>query len=195
MCSTQEIRYIDVLATWPIMSSCGYHGVRLVPELDVVLAPINAVPVLAEPVAATALDLAASGVIVARGTLGALLTPEPHQGVYAGDEPSYVALLWREVQRAFDEMIERAPYEPEIAGQLLKLFTMTCHSAEAYDRERDYVIRSGYSRAVPPDGCPDRPVRPDRLGSGLTACGAGLGVGQTWGAPPTQCRRTKRSAS
>ncbi|HLL64375.1 MAG TPA: hypothetical protein VK453_01370 [Micromonosporaceae bacterium] len=43
--------------------------------------------------AATTLDLPACGAIVARGTLGPLLTPEPHQTVYAGDEPSRAAVL------------------------------------------------------------------------------------------------------
>ena len=93
--------------------------------------------------AATALDLVARDAIVARGTLGRLLTPEPHQAVYAGDEPSRAAVLWREVQRAFDEMLERAHYESEIAEQVLRLFTLTCRTAEAYDRERDYVIGLG----------------------------------------------------
>ncbi|HEX8345304.1 MAG TPA: TniQ family protein, partial [Actinoplanes sp.] len=236
VCSTTETRYIDLLATLPLMTSCVHHGVRLVPELDVILASVNGASAPAEPVdaavaaldrytyqglttgrvglpggdvhvgrwfrllrtllaevseapsqvggrsaamlrliwqtvgqperaglrvwqpyeyldwprqqmmlhaAATALDLVARGAIVARGTLGRLLTPEPHQVVYAGNEPSRAAVLWREVQRAFDEMLERAHYEPEIAEQLLSLFTLTCRTAEAYDRERDYVIGLG----------------------------------------------------
>jgi len=93
--------------------------------------------------AAVALQLAACGEIVARGTLGPLLVPEPDQVVHAGDEPSRAAVLWREVQRALDEMIERAHHEPEIAEQLLTLFTLSCHTAEAHDRERAYVISLG----------------------------------------------------
>lgn len=93
--------------------------------------------------AAVAVQLAACGAIVARGTLGPLLVPEPDQRVYAGDEPSRTAVLWREVQRTLDEMIERAHHEPEIAEQLMTLFTLACRTAEAYDRERDYVISLG----------------------------------------------------
>jgi TniQ protein len=236
LCSAEGTRFIDLLATLPIMTSCVHHGVRLVPELGVMVAHIDGVQTPAEPVdaavvaldrytyqglttgrvglpgrdvhvgrwfrllrtllaevseapshvgarsaatlrliwqtvgqpqraglgvwqpyeyldwprqqtmlhaAAVAVQLAAAGEIVARGTLGPLLVPERDQVVYAGDEPTRVAVLWREVQRTLDEMIERAHHEPEIAEQLLTLFTLACRTAEAYERERDYVIGLG----------------------------------------------------
>jgi hypothetical protein len=106
--------------------------------------------------AAVAVQLAASGAIVARGTLGPLLVPEPDQMVYAGDEPSRAAVLWREVQQALDEMIDRAHHEPEIAEQLLTLFTVACRTAAAFDRERDYVIGLG----IPTEFLPTAADRP-----------------------------------
>ena len=106
--------------------------------------------------AAVAVQLAASGAIVARGTLGPLLVPEPDQMVYCGDEPSRAAVLWREVQLALDEMIDRAHHEPQIAEQVLTLFTLTCRTTEAYDRERDYVIGLGVLAEFLPTAA-DRP--------------------------------------
>jgi len=50
--SSKEIRYLDLLATLPIMTSCRHRGVRLVPEPDVILAPVDGAPAPAEPVAA-----------------------------------------------------------------------------------------------------------------------------------------------
>jgi hypothetical protein len=63
--------------------------------------------------------------------------------VYAGDESSRAAVLWREVQWALGEMVERAHHELEFAEHLLTLFTLTCRTAGANDRERDYVIGLG----------------------------------------------------
>jgi hypothetical protein len=63
--------------------------------------------------------------------------------VYAGDEPSRATLLWRDIQRTLDEMIECAHHEPEIAEQLLSLFTIACRTVADFERERDYVIGLG----------------------------------------------------
>jgi hypothetical protein len=58
LCSNGKTRYIDLVATLPIMTSCVHHGVRLVAELDITLAHLDGVPVPAEPVdaAMAALD-------------------------------------------------------------------------------------------------------------------------------------------
>jgi len=69
--------------------------------------------------AAFALDLIQAGTITARGPLGHLLTPEPHQDVYAGDplEPAREARVilhrsWEEARADAEAWFQAARADP-----------------------------------------------------------------------------------
>ncbi|QXJ25836.1 hypothetical protein AGRA3207_007397 [Actinomadura graeca] len=101
--------------------------------------------------AGTALHLAETGAITARGTLGALLDPPRHQPVHDGDPPGTPADPWRNLQGEAEEVLERARTDPATARQILTLFTRRCRTLARFDRERHLLIASGVPAAFLPD--------------------------------------------
>ena len=115
--------------------------------------------------AATAVHLARTGKITARGTLGPLLTSQPHQSVYEGDRPSPAedariirreAMLssWAQAQQEIEEWFRTARSDPATARQILGILTCYCRTQEAFDRERRFMIGLG----IPASFLPDRPA-------------------------------------
>jgi hypothetical protein len=99
--------------------------------------------------AAVALHLVETGAITARGTLGPLLTIEPHRPVDDGDRPSYKGFdyHWARVREAFEAALNLARVDPGTAQHLLKLLTGSCVTAAGVDRERQYLIDAGIPAA------------------------------------------------
>ena len=117
--------------------------------------------------AATALDLIRAGTIAASGTLGLLLTSQPHQPVYDGDQPSAAELVrrarmealrqsWAKAQQEFEDWFNTARTDPTVARQIFGIFTHYSRTREAYDAERDFMVRQGIPASFLPDPEPGR---------------------------------------
>jgi hypothetical protein len=98
---------------------------------------------------ATALQLAADGLITARGRLSSALQPSLHY-VYDGDEPSPYCNAWRDAMAAIEEAFTSARTDPAAARQLLGLLTGGCRTLAAFEQERSYL----YGVGVPADFLP-----------------------------------------
>ena len=110
-----------------------------------------------EKAAAFALDLIQAGAITAHGTLGRLLTPEPHQDVYAGDPPDPAReariILHRSRKKAQEDAeawFRAARADPAVARQILGTLTRCSRTREEYDRERDSMTGYGVPGAFLP---------------------------------------------
>jgi hypothetical protein len=101
--------------------------------------------------AAVAVDLIATGEITALGTLGPILAKPTHRPVYDGDKPSPSALAWNEARREVDAMIEVSRTDPDVARKVLAMFTSFCRSVDAFNREREFLIRLGIPATFLPD--------------------------------------------
>ncbi|MFI0715088.1 hypothetical protein ACH4SK_31580 [Streptomyces inhibens] len=99
--------------------------------------------------AATALQLAADGLITARGRLSSALHPSLHY-VNDGDEPSPYRNEWRDAMAAIEEAFTSARTDPAAARQLLGLLTGGCRTLAAFEQERSYLFGAG----VPADFLP-----------------------------------------
>ncbi|MFB6985269.1 TniQ family protein [Streptomyces sp. NPDC056178] len=92
--------------------------------------------------AATALQLAADGLISVRGRLSsALQPPVPH--VYDGDEPSPYGNAWQDFMTAFEEALTTARIDAPTARQLLALLTIGCRTLDHFERERASLHEEG----------------------------------------------------
>jgi hypothetical protein len=117
--------------------------------------------------AATALNLVRTGKVTARGSLAPLLSVQPHQHVYDGDQPSATELArrarqeamhqsWTQAQQAIEDWFDTARSDPGTARQILGILTHYCRTQEAYDRERDFMTRQGIPACFLPDPEPGR---------------------------------------
>jgi hypothetical protein len=98
--------------------------------------------------AATALHLAGTGQITARGTLGRYLACEPHREVYQGDRRA-----WEMKQAAaeLDAMIGQARTDPDAARQILAMLTVGCRTLAGFYRERQFLAGLGIPAQLLPD--------------------------------------------
>jgi hypothetical protein len=95
--------------------------------------------------AAVALDLAATGRIIARGRLASALAL-PRRHVYDGDAPAPpdpVATAWAEAMAQFEKAIEQARTDPDTARQLLGLLTFGCRTLDRFEEQRSYLFGIG----------------------------------------------------
>lgn len=92
--------------------------------------------------AATALQLAADGAIIARGSLGSALQ-SPHRYVYDGEKPSPYRNAWQDAMNAMDEALTSARTDPASARQLLGLLTGGCRTLDGFEQERSYLSGAG----------------------------------------------------
>ncbi len=100
--------------------------------------------------AATAMELAETGTITARGTLAPLLTRESHPPVYDGDQPSKRDRELFLARRELDAEIDAARTDPARARQILTQFTAGL-SLRAFDRQREFLINIGIPARFLPD--------------------------------------------
>ncbi|KAB2388794.1 hypothetical protein [Actinomadura montaniterrae] len=109
--------------------------------------------------AATALHLAKTGAITPRGTLGPLLTAQPHQPVYNGEPPATTDDPWVQFRRDAEAVFEAARTDSATARRLLTLFTHRCRTLPDFDRERRFLIDWCIPKELLPDtrelGCAD----------------------------------------
>ena len=98
--------------------------------------------------AATAVALAAAGEVTARGTLGPLLTREPHSDVHEGDRQAWE---WKQAAAEIDAMTGQARTDPEAARGVLVMFTAGCRTAADFYRERQYLVGLGIPEELLPE--------------------------------------------
>ncbi|MEV8479387.1 TniQ family protein [Streptomyces sp. NPDC051173] len=93
--------------------------------------------------AATALQLAADGLITARGRLASALQAPLHDYVYDGDEPSPFRNAWQAAMAAWEEALTQARTDPVTARQLLGMLTGGCRTLAAFEQERSSLCGEG----------------------------------------------------
>jgi len=98
--------------------------------------------------AATAVRLAGTGEITARGTLGRYLASEPHRDVYEGDRRTWD---WKQAEAELDAMIGQARTDPQAARRLLVMFTAGSRTFAGFYREREYLVSLGIPDKKLPD--------------------------------------------
>jgi hypothetical protein len=93
--------------------------------------------------AATALDLAARGEILAEGRLGsAIQTPRPRY-VYSGDQPTPHRTSWDELLTEAEQLLQLARTDPDVARDVLQLLTKTCRTLGRFEQQRSYMFGAG----------------------------------------------------
>ncbi|MGO9793435.1 MAG: TniQ family protein [Solirubrobacteraceae bacterium] len=100
--------------------------------------------------AATAMQLAETGAITARGTLGPLLTRESHGPVYEGDQSSQRDRDLLRARQELDAAIDAARTDPAAARQILTQFTAGV-SLPLFERQRQFLINIGIPARFLPD--------------------------------------------
>lgn len=93
--------------------------------------------------AATALQMAADGLITARGRLSSALQAPLHDYVYDGDEPSPHRNAWQDAMTAFEEALTMARTDPPTARHLLGLLSGGCRTLDDFEQERSYLTGEG----------------------------------------------------
>jgi hypothetical protein len=112
--------------------------------------------------AACALDLILAGKITTYGTLGHLLTSQPHQHVYEGDRPSpaqeahatirdTLRRSWEQARQDVEDWFQTARTDPATARQILGILTHYSRTREAFDRERRFMIGYGIPDSFLPE--------------------------------------------
>ncbi|MFG2236259.1 hypothetical protein ACGFNX_40800 [Streptomyces sp. NPDC048723] len=92
--------------------------------------------------AATAFQLAANGLISARGRLGSALQFQfPY--VYDGDEPSPFQHAWQDAMAAWEETLNQARTDPATARQVLGMLSGGCRTLDDYEKERACLYGEG----------------------------------------------------
>ncbi len=115
--------------------------------------------------AACALDLIQADQITAYGTLGYLVTGQPRQHVYEGDQPSpadegravireTLRYSWERARQDVEDWFQSALADPGVARQILSVLTHYSRTREAYDRERHFVIDYGIPGSFLPEWQP-----------------------------------------
>ncbi|GAA3820290.1 P-loop NTPase family protein [Streptomyces chiangmaiensis] len=100
--------------------------------------------------AATALQLAADGLITARGHLSSALRAPLHTYVYDGFESSPYRTTWQDAMTALEEALTLARNDPATARQLLGLLAGGCRTLVAFEQERSYLYGAGVPAAFLP---------------------------------------------
>jgi hypothetical protein len=98
--------------------------------------------------AATAVHLAGTGEVTARGTLGRYLAREPHRDVYEGDRRAWE---WKQAAAELDAMISQARTDPDTARRVLVMLTADSRTIARFYRERQYLTGLG----IPDEHLPD----------------------------------------
>jgi hypothetical protein len=93
--------------------------------------------------AASALQLAAAGQVIARGTLGSAAQVAPHRHVYDGDQPSPHPSAWQEAMAEISAAVTLARTDRDAARQLLVLLTLGCLTLDRFEQERAYLFGIG----------------------------------------------------
>lgn len=93
--------------------------------------------------AATALQLAADGLICARGRLSSALQAPLPTCLYDGDEPSPHRNARQDFMTAYEEALTMARSDPPTARQLLALLTIGCHTFDQFEKERVSLCEVG----------------------------------------------------
>jgi hypothetical protein len=98
--------------------------------------------------AATALHLAETGAITARGTLGQLLIRQPHRPVYDGDQPQPDSAVdqvdhWARAREELTAALESARTDPGTARQLLTMLTFSSRTLAIFNRRRHDLVDLG----------------------------------------------------
>jgi hypothetical protein len=101
--------------------------------------------------AATALDLAARGDIVAEGRLGSAIQPPAPRHVYSGDRPALRrSTAWDELLAEAEQMLLLAKTDPDVARDELQLLTRKCRTLDRFEEQRSFLFGAG----VPADFLP-----------------------------------------
>jgi TniQ len=98
--------------------------------------------------AACVLDLIQAGRITACGTLGHLLTPEPHRDVYEGDQRAWEL---KQARAELHAVFIRARHDPATARRVLEMFTVGSRTVASFYRERHYLTMLGIPAELLPD--------------------------------------------
>ena len=111
--------------------------------------------------AATALHLAETGAITARGSLGHLLAVQPHRPAGSGSpryaQPADPADPWKQAMDAMNEAVEQAQDDPQTARQLLDLLTLGCRTPASFTSSRQMLIAAGVPGRHLPTGWEEPP--------------------------------------
>ena len=92
--------------------------------------------------AATALDLATTGQILAVGRLGDAIQPRHDQRVYDGDRPP-APTAWQEALADVENLLLGARTDPEVARNLLACLTAPSRSRATFERHRELLFGAG----------------------------------------------------
>lgn len=98
--------------------------------------------------AATALHLAETGQITARGRLGSAIQPPGNQCVYDGDNPRRRRTRVSNFAAAFEEWSAAAHVDPEPARQMLRFLTVADASPANLAKQRHFLINQIW---IPPE--------------------------------------------
>lgn len=91
--------------------------------------------------AAAALQLAADGVITARGRLATAIQPPPDQYVFDGDRPNHTA--WHDALDQTEQLLVSARRNATVAATLLACLTINCRTLTCYEEHRSYLFGAG----------------------------------------------------
>jgi hypothetical protein len=100
--------------------------------------------------------------ITTYGTLGHLLTSQPHQHVYEGDRSSpaqeahatirdTLRRSWEQARQDVEDWFQTARTDPATARQILGILTHYSRTREAFDRERRFMIGYGIPDSFLPE--------------------------------------------
>lgn len=101
--------------------------------------------------AATALHLIGNGTLIARGSLGPILAPEPDPRTPDGDQLNDIADHWKRFRDQLGAAIDVARTDPKCAKQLFSMLTCASRSAASFERARQTLLYAGIpSQFLPP---------------------------------------------
>lgn len=94
--------------------------------------------------AATALDLAARGEILAEGRLGSAIQPPAPRHVYSGDRPApRRSTAWDDLLVEVEQLLQLARTDSDVARDVLQLLTRRCRTLDRYEQQRSYLFGAG----------------------------------------------------
>lgn len=94
--------------------------------------------------AATALDLAVRGEIVAEGRLGSAIQPPAPRHVYSGDRPApRRSTAWDDLLVEAEQLLQLARTDSDVARDVLQLLTRRCRTLDRYEQQRSYLFGAG----------------------------------------------------
>ncbi|MFF1818403.1 TniQ family protein [Kribbella sp. NPDC058245] len=94
--------------------------------------------------AATALDLAARGDIVAEGRLGSAIQPPAPRHVYSGDKPApRRRTAWDDLLAEAEKLLQLAKTDPDVARDVLQMLTRKCRTLDRFEEQRSFLFGAG----------------------------------------------------